>query len=133
MVTGRVEKAHIGNLIRIARKTAGLSQMELAERIGISYQQIQKYEKGMSEISISRLSQIADALHMPLNRFIPDNEKMMVSESQGIYGTLSDEEIEFLRYFRKIKGQKMRKILVMSIKHMVEVLEKGHIKKKTKS
>lgn len=103
-----MDKRHIGNLIRIARKTVGLSQMELAERIGISYQQVQRYERGLSEISITRLSQIAHALNAPLSCFISDDEKMMVSESISTYGALSGDGIELLRLFRKIKTKKLR-------------------------
>ena len=125
-------KRHIGNLIRISRKTVGLSQMGLAERIGVSYQQVQKYEKGASEISISRLSQIAHALNMPVSRFISDDEKTMVAESVSLYGTLSDDEIELLKLSRKIKSKKLKNGLLMAMKGMAELSEKRPIKK-TKS
>jgi len=126
------DKRHIGSLIRIVRKAAGLSQMKLAEKIGISYQQVQKYEKGASEISISRLSQIAHALNMPVIRFISDDEKTMVAESVSLYGTLSDDEIELLKLFRKIKSKKLKNGLLMAMKGMAELSEKRPIKK-TKS
>ncbi|MBI4685287.1 MAG: helix-turn-helix domain-containing protein [Nitrospirae bacterium] len=128
----RVDIRHIGNLIRIARKMAGLSQMELAEKLGISYQQVQKYEKGLSEISLSRLSQIAHALNTPINRFISDDEKMMVSESMSLYGILSDDEIELLRFFRKIKNKKLKAEFLMVMKNISELSEKG-LSKKAKS
>lgn len=128
----RVDIRHIGNLIRIARKMAGLSQMELAEKLGISYQQVQKYEKGLSEISLSRLSQIAHALNTPINRFISDDEKMMVSESMSLYGILSDDEIELLRFFRKIKNKKLKAGFLMVMKNISELSEKG-LSKKAKS
>jgi transcriptional regulator with XRE-family HTH domain len=47
-----------------------MSQMELAEKIGISYQQLQKYEKGINNISISRLKQIADVLKIPISSLL---------------------------------------------------------------
>ena len=103
--------------------------MGLAERIGVSYQQVQKYEKGLSEISISRLSQIAHALNMPVSKFIPDDEKMMVSESISLYGTLSDDEVELLKLFRKIKSKKLKDGFLMAIKGMAELSEKRHSKK----
>ena len=118
------DKRHIGSLIRIMRKAAGLSQMKLAERVGISYQQIQKYEKGVSEISVSRLSQIAHALNIPLSRFVPDEEKMMVSEAVSPYGTLSDNEIELLSLFRRIKDKKLKDGFLIAIKSIAESLEK---------
>lgn len=123
------DKRHIGSLIRIVRKAAGLSQMKLAEKVGISYQQIQKYEKGVSEISVSRLSQIAHALNIPLSRFVLDEERMMVSESVSPYGTLSDNEIELLKLFRRIKDKKLKDGFLIAIKGIAELSEKSHIKK----
>lgn len=111
------------------RKAAGLSQMELAERVGISYQQIQKYEKGVSEISVSRLSQIAQALNIPLSRFVPDEERMMVSEAVSPYGTLSDNEIELLSLFRRIKDKKLKDGFLIAIKSIAELSEKRDKKK----
>ena len=122
------DKRHIGSLIRIVRKAAGLSQMGLAERVGISYQQIQKYEKGVSEISVSRLSQIAHALNIPLSRFVLDEERMMVSESVSPYGTLSDNEIELLNLFRRIKDKKLKDGFLIAIKSIAELSEKRNKK-----
>ncbi|MDP1759220.1 MAG: helix-turn-helix transcriptional regulator [Thermodesulfovibrionales bacterium] len=127
------DKRHIGSLIRIMRKAAGLSQMKLAERVGISYQQIQKYEKGVSEISVSRLSQIAHALNIPLSRFVLDEEKMMVSESVSPYGTLSDNEIELLKLFRRIKDKKLKDGFLIAIKSIAELSENKDAKKKPKA
>ncbi|MEW6675372.1 MAG: helix-turn-helix transcriptional regulator [Nitrospirota bacterium] len=111
-------KEEIGNLIRRARKTSNMSQMELAEKVGVSYQQIQKYEKGLSEITISRLSQIADALGIPVNSFFAD-EKMMVSESAVDYGRLSDEEETLIQLYRKIRSKEIRDILPMILRKIV--------------
>ena len=127
------DKRHIGSLIRIMRKAAGLSQMKLAERVGISYQQIQKYEKGVSEISVSRLSQIAHALNIPLSRFVPDEERMMVSEAVSPYGTLSDNEIELLSLFRRIKDKKLKDGFLIAIKSIAELSENKDAKKKPKA
>ncbi|MCX5717158.1 MAG: helix-turn-helix domain-containing protein [Nitrospirae bacterium] len=125
------DKIHIGSLIRIVRKAAGLSQMELAEMVGISYQQIQKYEKGVSEISVSRLSQIAHALNIPLSRFVLDEERMMVSESVSPYGTLSDNEIELLKLFRSIKNKNLKDGFLITIKSIAELSEKRDKKAKS--
>jgi len=118
------DKRDIGSLIRIMRKVAGLSQMKLAERVGVSYQQIQKYEKGGSEISVSRLSQIAEALSIPLSRFIPHDEDMKVSESVSLYGSLSEDEIELLKLFRKIKNKRLKDGLLMAIKGIGELSDR---------
>ena len=52
----------LGGLLRTYRKTAGLSQSELGSRLGLSFQQLQKYERGINRVSVSRFCQIAEAL-----------------------------------------------------------------------
>jgi transcriptional regulator with XRE-family HTH domain len=59
-----------GKAIRISRKMAGLSQIELAELIGTSYQQVQKYEYGTSSMSLDRIYFITNALGITLMEFI---------------------------------------------------------------
>lgn len=63
----------LGKAIREARMKQGMSQMELAARLGISYQQVQKYEYGESQLTVPRLIQIAEALGIPW-RIILDGE-----------------------------------------------------------
>lgn len=55
----------VGQRIRQGRKRAGLTQQTLGDRIGVSYQQLQKYENGKDRIAVDRLSQIAGALGVP--------------------------------------------------------------------
>jgi len=57
----------VGQNIRIWRLQRGLSQTELGQRIGVTFQQVQKYEKGTNRVGASRLSQIADILQVPLS------------------------------------------------------------------
>jgi len=61
--------AVIGGKIRELRKTKGLSQMKLAGMVGVSYQQIQKYEKASGNISVERLEQISKAFKVPIITF----------------------------------------------------------------
>jgi len=56
---------HVGSMVRIRRKTLGMSQQKLGDAIGITFQQIQKYENGTNRIGSSRLQQIAHILHVP--------------------------------------------------------------------
>src|ERR1051326_3380144 len=59
----------VGQRIRIQRLAAGLSQSELAERIGVTFQQVQKYEKGMNRVGAGRLTMIARVLNVPVGSF----------------------------------------------------------------
>ena len=61
--------AYCGQRVRLARRTLGQSQQALAEAIGVSFQQVQKYENGANRISISRLVMIANYLHKPVGFF----------------------------------------------------------------
>lgn len=60
---------HVGHKVRVARIRAELSQTELGREIGLSYQQIQKYESGKNRISASMLYEIAKRLNIPLTEF----------------------------------------------------------------
>ena len=63
------EDLEIGHKIRAARLERGLSQSDLAEGIGLTFQQVQKYEKGANRVSAGRLQRIADMLNMPVTFF----------------------------------------------------------------
>jgi transcriptional regulator with XRE-family HTH domain len=63
------EDVEIGRKIRALRLERGLSQSGLAEGIGLTFQQVQKYEKGTNRVSAGRLQQIADLLHVPVMFF----------------------------------------------------------------
>lgn len=59
----------LGHQIRIRRKTIGMTQVQLATSVGVSFQQMQKYEKGINAISTDRLRQICDVLSLPPDFF----------------------------------------------------------------
>ncbi len=62
----------IGKRLRQARLSKGLTQQGLAEKIGISFQQVQKYENGINRVSSSRLLVIANVLNIPITYFFDD-------------------------------------------------------------
>lgn len=100
----------IGRLIKRFRLQKGISQMGLAELIGVSYQQVQKYESGKSSISIERLLDIAEALDIPVIRFLPSGKEVL-SEEESPYSELTEEEKKLLELFRKIKDRNTRKAI----------------------
>lgn len=63
----------IGTKIREARKSKDLTQTDIADRIGITYQQVQKYESGKSSITIQRAMEIAEAIDIPVTSIMPDD------------------------------------------------------------
>jgi len=88
---------HVGSRIRFRRTLMGLSQEKLGDSLGITFQQIQKYEKGTNRVGASRLQNIASILHVPISFFFEEkafqvgegpNEisdiSMFVSSSEGL-------------------------------------------------
>lgn len=63
---------HVGSRIRLRRNMAGMSQEKLGESLGITFQQIQKYEKGTNRVGASRLQAIASILEVPVSFFFQD-------------------------------------------------------------
>lgn len=63
----------VGQRVRMARLMAKLSQTTLGEKIGVTFQQVQKYERGGNRISSSRLQQISDVLDKPVSWFFDEN------------------------------------------------------------
>jgi len=95
-----VTTAKIGSLIRSLRHAAGLSQEQLAELVGVSFQQIQKYESGHTTLNVIKLQQLAEALKVPTSDFFED------VEMRGL--PIDDKESELLCAFRKIKDAELK-------------------------
>ncbi|MCA8883393.1 MAG: helix-turn-helix transcriptional regulator [Rhodobacteraceae bacterium] len=64
--------AHVGSVIRKRRREISMTQQQLAEQVGIKFQQIQKYETGVNRVSASRLWEISRALAVPIDHFFKD-------------------------------------------------------------
>src|SRR5690606_34025694 len=63
---------HVGSRVRLRRNMLGMSQEKLGERLGITFQQVQKYEKGTNRVGASRLQAIASILDAPVSFFFED-------------------------------------------------------------
>jgi transcriptional regulator with XRE-family HTH domain len=63
---------HVGSRIRLRRNMIGMSQEKLGQTLGITFQQVQKYEKGTNRVGASRLQAIADILGVPVSFFFED-------------------------------------------------------------
>ncbi len=120
----------IGAEIKRIREARRMSQMELAEQVGVSFQQVQKYEKGINKISVERIQQIAKALGTSVNTFFERERVPMVSEPFEEYspmGTpmdITQEEAKLLRLFRKIDNKKIREGLLQQLKGLAELLSR---------
>lgn len=82
-LTANYVDAHIGKRLKIARSIAGLSQEQLGEKIGLTFQQIQKYERGSNKISASKLFELAKVMNTDINFFYRDVSQSIVVSSSG--------------------------------------------------
>jgi len=128
-------KSHkeIGAEIKRTRKASGISQMKLAQEVGVSFQQIQKYEKGINKISVEMIQHIARALGISVNTFFEKEKPTIVSEPFTKYYSkeknlmdeislpLNQEEITLLQLFRKIGSKKIREGLIQQLSGIVEL------------
>lgn len=74
---------HVGKRVRHRRWLIGMTQQQLAEQVGIKFQQIQKYETGANRISASRLWDIADALGVPVSFFFEGLDEAAKEDARG--------------------------------------------------
>ena len=108
---------HVGNHIRYRRKQIGMSQQELANCVGVKFQQIQKYENGVNRVSASRLFEIAGALKEQAPSFF---EGLTAGPSEGYTpcaapDLLTDKEArELVRIFYGIPRFQRRKLLELA-------------------
>lgn len=114
------EKA-IGELIRHMRKSSGMSQMQLADKIGVSYQQVQKYEKGINKLSLSRLKQISGALGVPVSMFLDEEEPLRVGDSKAAATGLLNEEAKLLMLFRRLHSKKLKHGFIEMLEDVVRI------------
>ncbi len=105
---------HIGLLLRLLRKRRGLTQMELAEKLDISYQQLQKYETGKNRISASRLAVIAGALNVPVTVFFKPENGRSAEEATISVDILSDNPslTRLVRLFHRIESEQLQGLLL---------------------
>ncbi|RJQ13878.1 MAG: XRE family transcriptional regulator [Nitrospiraceae bacterium] len=113
----------IGHRIRQRREHLNISQEKLGEMIGVTYQQIQKYEKGTNRVSAERLSGIARNLKVPINFFFEGAKEFLVAEKQEGKNysvqkekSLSPQERELLNYFRSLQDTEARANLLGFLK-----------------
>ncbi len=76
---------HVGNRIRLRRTLLGLSQEKLASMLGLTFQQVQKYERGMNRVGASRLWDISKVLEAPINFFYEDMDKSVANQSPRMF------------------------------------------------
>lgn len=109
---------HVGGRLRQARLLAGMSQEELGEGIGVSFQAVQKYEQGENRLSASRLFRAAQLLEQPVAYFF---EALEGDRAAGPAPSFSREEIDLVRHYRRIASHEVRDHLLQVARQIGEV------------
>jgi transcriptional regulator with XRE-family HTH domain len=95
----------VGNRVKLRRKAAGLTQADLARRLGLTFQQIQKYETGQNRISASKLHDIAKTLQLPVAYFFATTETCRQPD-------VDEEQVMLLSAFAAIDDEASRHALL---------------------
>lgn len=116
--------AHVGNRLRERRILLGMSQTRLGESLGLSFQQVQKYERGIDRISVGRLVHMSHVLDVPITYFfddlsepgtahgqaIEDDYRLSGNGAEGAEDPMSKREtLELVRAYYQIEQTELRK------------------------
>ena len=120
---------HVGSRVRLRRTLLGMSQEKLGDAIGLTFQQVQKYERGSNRIGASRLFDLARVLEVPVGFFFDDMDDDVAARSPGqSRGAPLDaitiepnpmakrETLELVRAYYKIQDNSVRKRLFEMVK-----------------
>jgi transcriptional regulator with XRE-family HTH domain len=101
---------HVGARIRLRRRMQGVSQEKLADALGLTFQQVQKYERGANRVSASKLYEIASALRAPVAYFF---DGLANPAGDGADGAESSEEQNVHAFLMTAEGLELAKLFPM--------------------
>lgn len=121
---------YIGSRVKLRRTLIGMSQQALGDMLGITFQQVQKYEKGMNRIGASRLRLIAGALDVPLGYFfegLDDAPQAWTGLAESTEAPFEQEQqlsqkesIDLLKAYYEIQDPKLRRKVIDLIRALAE-------------
>jgi transcriptional regulator with XRE-family HTH domain len=115
----------VGNRVRIRRMLIGMSQERLGDLLGLTFQQVQKYEKGVNRIGAGRLFEMARILNVPVDFFYEGMNSTQPGAGEGEGAPVmefvsSGEGMQLSLAFMKIKDAKVRKRVLDLVKSLAE-------------
>ncbi len=113
---------HVGSRVRQRRRLLGLSQEKLGEALGLTFQQVQKYERGINRISASKLWMMTQILDVPVSFFFDGVDEDQASPTPSDSDPLQTREtLEFVRAYYRITDPKARHTLFELTKAMAKM------------
>lgn len=117
---------HVGSRVRLRRTLLGMSQEKLGDALGLTFQQIQKYERGANRIGSSRLFKISQILEVPVSFFFDDMPDQVVDQNRGLSDGPAEpfeadqlskrETLELVRAYYRVNDPKVRKRIFELVK-----------------
>ena len=119
--------ADMGHRIRLRRVEQKMSQAELGDKLGVSFQQVQKYEKGVNRIGANRLEQIAGALEVPVMFFFGShgNGSKAQNEVESLLFLDSNFSLRLLRAYAAVKDKKVQRDFVSLMERVAGIGGEG--------
>jgi len=119
--TANVIDAHVGSRVKMRRTLLGISQERLGNQLGITFQQVQKYEKGANRIGASRLQSIASALSVPIAYFFEglaagDRAGPLEDDTARFVSSIEGRELN--RAFARIGDQRVRRRVIELVRSL---------------
>ena len=108
---------HLGNKLKLRRLALGLTQTKVAKAINVTFQQIQKYEKGTNGVSSIRLLQLANHLKVPVNYFFEDFSEYLINLERSQEGHMNVNYSFLTKLYSELSNEqklKFSKLLQMS-------------------
>jgi transcriptional regulator with XRE-family HTH domain len=120
---------HVGSRIRLRRNMLGLSQEKLGEAIGLTFQQVQKYERGANRVGASRLHELSQVLDVPISFFYDDKDPVRAPAIPGFAESPPDgfdadpmrkrEALELVEAYYQVKDPTLRRRFFDLVKALV--------------
>ena len=104
--------AAVGAKIRVLRVSRGLSQSDLADQIGVTFQQVQKYEKGANRVGASRLSQIADVLGVSVGELFEQSRQRVGDGDSPLKLLVEPGAVRVLKAYVQTTDPRLRRAIV---------------------
>jgi transcriptional regulator with XRE-family HTH domain len=98
---------HVGGRVRMRRMLIGMSQEKLGEQLGLTFQQVQKYEKGSNRISASRLYRMGEVLGVPVQFFYEELPEIKEGSAAGV--TAGAGEAAIMEFLASSEGLQLNK------------------------
>ena len=113
---------HVGDRVRMRRKMQGMTQEKLGDALGLTFQQVQKYEKGTNRIGASRLQQIASIQQVPISFFFedaPGQSSILEEPCDYVSGFLDTADgLALTKAYMHIENAKLRRSIVALVKQI---------------